>query len=495
MTFRRPGLFAEATLVRLFNRGNGMRTNTACFKAPLALCVCLASGITASAADFTVAGIFADGMVIQRGVEVPVWGRGSRGAKVTVEFAGRKQSTKVAGDGKWRLNLAPLEASSAAAELKVITDGEVFVFKDVLVGDVWLCSGQSNIQRNLTEADNGVESLAKDEFPTIRFVIVPHQRAEGRQDDFKVAPGIWHPVNKSNLTVSAVGFFFARRLVQNLHVPVGLIISAWEGSVITTWAPRDGIPVALNPDKSVGLTFNAKINPMIPFAIKGVVWYQGEENHGMGMKYADYLTCMANAWRRDWGSNLPFLIVMIAPHTYEGVPEQFPSERGKLPEFWMAQLDAVRRLKNAEIACTVDVGNARNDIHPRQKEAVGERLAMAAMKLCFGESNSAPGPLFKSVDFQGGTAAVTFDHIAQGLKLTGDRGGFEIAGADRKYAPTKAALAGRDVVILKSDAVAQPAFVRYAWSNTPGWSVFNSEGLPAIPFSTEWNGTHAGVTR
>ena len=464
-----------------------MRTTAALIKTSFAFYLCLASVESAHAADFRVAGIFADGMVLQRGVVSPIWGWGSPGAKVTVEFAGKRQSAEVASDGKWRLNLAPLQASSAGSQLSVSTDGKVFVFKDVLVGDVWLCSGQSNIQRNLREADNGVESVAKDNFPTIRFVIVPHQRAESRQDDFKVAPGSWHPVNKSNTTVSAVGFFFARRLQQNLHVPVGLIISAWEGSVITAWVPRDGLPDSLNDEKSPGLAFNAKINPMIPFAIKGVVWYQGEENHGMGMKYADYLTCMASAWRRDWGCNLPFLIVMIAPHTYEGVPEQFPAEKGKVPEFWMAQLDAARRLKNAGVACTVDVGSAKNDIHPRQKQPVGERLAMAAMKLCYGASNSAPGPRFKSVGFQGNNARILFDNVAQGLTLSGDARGFEIAGADRKYAPAKAAVSGRDAITIGSDAVAQPVFVRYAWSNTPSVTLFNSDGLPALPFSTEWN--------
>jgi sialate O-acetylesterase len=295
--------------------------------------------------------------------------------------------------------------------------------------------------------------------------------------------------------VSAVAFFFAKNLQQKLEVPVGLIISAWEGSVIQTWMPKDDIPDSLSDIKqaagrnAVALTFNAKINPMIPVAIKGVIWYQGEENHGLGMKYSDYLTCMAGAWRKAWGSDLPFLIVMLAPHTYEGVPEKFPGEKGCLPPFWMAQLDAAKRLKITGVACTIDVGSTQDNIHPRQKEPVGERLAIAAMKLCYGAGNSAPGPIFKSVVFNGKTADVTFDNVAQGLKLNGDPNGLEIAGADKKYAPAKATLLGKDTdtVVLQSDAVAQPAFIRYAWSNTPGWSVYNSEGLPALPFSTEWN--------
>ena len=471
-----------------------MRTAVAYTKKFFALGLYMASGITASAADFRVAGIFADSMVLQRGVKAPVWGWGSPGTQVTAEFAGQRQSATVRGDGKWNVNLAHLEPSSAGSELKVSSGGKVLFFKDVVVGDVWLCSGQSNMQRNLTESDNGLEAVAKADFPTIRFVIIPHQRAPVRQDDFGLHPGSWHPVNKSNLTVSAVGFFFARRLQQNLRVPVGLIISAWEGSTITTWVPQDSLSNTLNDAKNPGLTFNAKINPLIPLAIKGVVWYQGEENHGMGMRYSDYLTCMARAWRTDWGNDLPFLIVMLAPHTYEGVPEQFPTEKGKLPEFWMAQLDAVRRLKNAEIACTLDVGNARNDIHPRQKEPVGERLAMAAMKLCYGSSNSAPGPLFKSVDYKGPTASVAFGNVARGLTLNAGPSGFELAGKDKRFASANVTLFGKDTVTLESPGVVHPVFVRYAWSNTPAVSLFNREGLPALPFSTEWNASHSNET-
>ncbi len=462
----------------------------------LLVALCLVCGASAQAADLRVAGIFADDMVLQCGVKVPVWGWGSPGSEVNVEFAGQRQDAMVGDDGKWSLNLAPQKASSNGSELKVSSGKEVIVFKDVLVGEVWLCSGQSNMQRNLTEADNAMETVAKADFPTIRFVIVPHYRSPVKLDEFNKLPGSWHPVAKADgdyWKVSAVAFFFAKSLQQKLGVPVGLIISAWEGSVIQTWIPKDDIPDSLSDIKkatgrnAVALTFNAKINPMIPDAIRGVIWYQGEDNHDMGMKYSDYLTCMAKAWRKEWGSDLPFLIVMLAPHTYEGVPVKFPAEKGCLPPFWMAQLDAARRLKNTEVACTIDVGSTQDNIHPRQKEPVGKRLAMAGMKLCYGANDSAPGPLFKSVDFNGKTATVTFENIAQGLKLNGDPNGFEIAGTDKKYVPAKTTLRGKDTVILQSDAVAQPAFVRYAWSNTPGWSLYNSEGLPALPFSTEWN--------
>ncbi len=451
-----------------------------------------ATTVSLHAANLRAAGIFADGMVVQRGVEVPVWGRGSPGAEVAVEFAAQKRSVTVAGDGTWSVNLAPLKASVNGAELKISSGGEVVAFKDVLVGEVWLCSGQSNMQRNLSESDTGLAAVAGSDFPAIRYVIIAHDRSPARLDDLRKPPAVtWRPVNKTNTSVSAVAFFFARKLQQTLGVPVGLIISAWEGSSITTWIPKDRL--LPSSENNQGETFNAKISPLEPFAIKGVVWYQGEENHGMGMKYSDYLTSMAEAWRKEWGGDLPFLIVMIAPHTYEGVPDQFPGEKGKVPEFWMAQLDAARRLKNAEVACTVDVGNARNDIHPRQKEPVGERLAMAAVKLCYGASNSAPGPLFKAVDFKGNTATVTFDNVARGLILRGDPSGFEVAGANKKYAPVMAALLGKESVVLRSNTVAQPAFVRYAWSNTPDWSVFNSEGLPAIPFSTEWKANHGSL--
>ncbi len=412
-----------------------------------------------AASELRLAGIFADGMVLQRGVIAPVWGWGSPGTKVTVEFAGQRQSGTVAGDGRWSVNLAPLAASSSGAELKVSSGGAVVVFTNVLVGEVWLCSGQSNIQRNLTECDNGRETVAGVGFPTIRFVIIPHDRAPERQDDFRVHPGSWHQVDSSNLTVSAVGFFFARRLQQNLGVPVGLIISAWEGSVITTWIPRDRLSGSLNDDKSAGLTFNAKINPLIPFAIKGVVWYQGEENHGMGMKYSDYLTATAQSWRQDWGRDLPFFIVMLAPYRYEGSDGRFVGEKGKLPVFWMAQIDAARRIKNAEVVCTIDVGDSA-DIHPRKKEPVGDRLALAVMKRCSGATNSSPGPVFNSVTFEGKAASAVFNNAAQGLRIDGSPTGFEIAGEDRKFALAKAVVSGKNSITITSEEVVEPRFVR-----------------------------------
>jgi 6-phosphogluconolactonase (cycloisomerase 2 family) len=496
-----------------------------------------AAGAGEPPAALKVAGIFADGMVLQRGVKVPVWGWGAPGAKVTVEFAGQRRDATVEDDGKWSLSLAPLKASSNGSELKVSSGGEVIVFKDVLVGEVWLCSGQSNLQRNLSESDTGLETVAHSNFPDIRFVIIPHALSPVRQDDFIKRPPAWRPVNKTNTDVSAIAFFFAKSLQQKLGVPVGLIISAWEGSVIQTWIPKDRLPDSLtNGIKSVlgdeakyvkiwnendsataqklileemaqspknfvrewanqklywrplhcfpGWTFNAKINPLIPFAIKGVLWYQGEDNHAMGIRYSDYLTCMATAWRKEWNSDLPFFIVMLAPYKYES-PEQ-------LPAFWMAQMDAARRLKNAEVVCTVDLGNPDN-IHPRQKEPVGERIAMAVMKRCFGAHNSSPGPVFKSVSFKGGAASVVFDNVAQGLEFKGDTTGFEIAGEDGKFVPAQATISGKDSVILQSGEVPHPVFIRYAWNNTPLASLFNSEGLSAIPLSTEWNASHGAA--
>ena len=500
------------------------------------LCVSLLTVASAFGADFRLAGVFSDRMVLQRSVEVPVWGWGEPGAQVDVDFAGAKGSAKVGEDSKWELKLKPMDASSEGRELKASSGAKEIVCKDVLVGDVWLCSGQSNMAFGLSGAEGAKELIASNEFPTIRFVNIGEQLSSERKDDFIKKPGAWKVVSKSSMDVSAVAFYFARGLQKKQNVPVGLIISAWGGSKIITWTPKNDIPASfmdtVNHDigdtvkadeearfakiwnendietaKKIvleemshsskswvrdwsekklywrmlhcfpGWTFNAKISPLKPYAIKGVLWYQGEDDHGMGYRYSTYLINLAEAWRKEWKSDLPFFIVMLAPFKYE--------HNDQLPIFWMSQMDAAKKLGKSEVACTIDIGNADN-IHPTKKEQAGDRLALAALKVCFGDKNSAPGPLFKSASFDGSKATVVFDNAAEGLKAEGDLVSFEIAGADKNFVPAKASISGKDSVIVEAEGVAKPEFVRYAWINTPKASLFNTEGFPALPFSTAW---------
>ncbi len=349
-------------------------------------------------------------------------------------------------------------------------------------------------------------------------------------DDLKQPHQSWQAVNINKTKVSAVSFYFAKSIQEKLGVPVGLIVSAWGGSLIGTWIPKEGMPSGFNANidaensdekefakiwnensqdvaqqltldamsrspseqmkkwaagrhywrplqKFPSWTYNAKISPLKPFTLKGVIWYQGEENHSMGMKYADYLTALIKSWRQEWGQEFPFFIVMIAPYKYQS--------QEQLPEFWMAQLASSRKAGNSEVVCTVDLGDPTN-LHPSKKEPGRPTTRLAVLKRCFGAQNSSPGPMFKAVSFQGKIASVLFDNCAGGLKIDGASTGFEIAGLDKKFSPGKAVVIAENSIAIQSDSVDEPRFVRYAWNNTPVPSLYNSEGLPAIPFSTAW---------
>ncbi len=506
-----------------------MPTKPVKFKLSLALGLCLLAGAGLSAAELKLSGVFTDGMVLQRELPVPVWGTAAPDAEVAVDFAGQRQVAKAGADGKWAVQLPALPAAAAGQEFKVSSGGQTLAFKDVLVGEVWLCSGQSNMQFGLAGAEGGPAAVGEQEFSTIRFVNIPNDLSPVKLDEFKTPPGKWKPVSKATMGgVSAVAFYFARTLQAKLNVPVGLVICAWSGSQIVTWIPPESVPAiwkanaALDEAKYVkiwndnepkkaqqlildemaqskagyirnwaekklywrilhcfpGWTFNAKIEPLKPYAVRGVLWYQGEDNHAIGMQYSDYLRSLAGAWSKEWGRELPFFIVMLAPFKYE--------REGQVPAFWMAQIDAAKKLKDSEVANTIDVGNP-SDIHPKNKAPVGERLALAALKKCFGQQNSAPGPVLKSAEVKGGAMEVSFDNAAGGLKFAGEAKGFELAGADRKFIPATAAVSGNASVKVECPEIAQPVYVRYGWSNTPTATLCNDEGLPALPFSTEWN--------
>ncbi len=504
-------------------------------KLPLLIAAALAAALClfaepCQAGSFKAASIFGSKMVLQRGGGIPVWGWADAGSEVSLEFAGQRVSAKAGDDGKWALRLAPLEASFEGRQMKIAQGDSQIVFNDVLVGDVWLCSGQSNMQFNLGSAEGGKEAAAQSKDLAIRFVNIANELSKEPIADLKAAPGSWKAATPESAgAVSAVAFYFAREMQRKLNVPQGLIVSAWPGSQVITWIPKESLPGSLydrakdadeeeyaklwaNPSRQdaeaavldrmansnqeilkiwakqklhwralhlfPGWTFNAKIRPLAPFAIKGVLWYQGEDNHAMGMKYSDYMQCLASAWRKEWSSpELPFFIALLAPFKYE--------REGQLPSFWMAQLDAARRIGHSGIASSIDIGNAE-DIHPKKKEPLGVRLSMAALKECFGEANSAPGPAFKSSATANGSMEIRFDNVAGGLKADGQITGFEIAGADKQFVPAEAAIKGNDAVSLRASSVAAPAFARYAWSNTPSANLFNGEGLPALPFSTEW---------
>jgi sialate O-acetylesterase len=436
--------------------------------------------------------LFTDGAVLQRGQSVPVWGTANNGEKVSVEFGGQKLDT-TAKDGKWRVDLQPLEAGGPFT-MKISGENTVTV-NNLLVGEVWICSGQSNMDYRFKGAASAAEEKPKAKYPNLRMYTVKKVTSPVPQAE---AGGSWVECAPETVDAfSAVGYFFARDLHEKLGVPVGMIHTSWGGTPAQSWTSLEGFggqdelkgyeSVAkaniekfattapekpLNPHTPSSL-YNGMIAPLLPYAIKGAIWYQGESNAGNAKQYRTLFPAMIADWRTKWGQpDFPFYFVQIAPF------------KGQPAEIREAQFLTLSKSKNTAMAVTTDVGNA-NDIHPKQKQPVGHRLALAARAMVYGEKIEYSGPLYESMKAEGGSAVISFSHVGGGLVAEGgDLKGFTIAGADGNFVPAKAEINGANIVV-SSEGVAEPKAVRYGWANVPDVNLFNKEGLPASPFRTD----------
>ncbi len=496
--------------------------------------------------------LFTDGAVLQRGQPIPVWGTAKNGEKVSVEFAGQKVDT-TAVDGKWSVNLKPLKEGGPLT--MTITGDNVVTVNNLLVGEVWVCSGQSNMAFTFRSTHNAKEEGPKAIFPKIRMFTVPRRTSAYPLTE---ANGSW--IECSPQTVgdfSAVGYFFARDIYQKLGVPVGMIHTSWGGTPAQAWTSLEGFGtdpelkgyvdvtqqklanydalVAAYPAKmekfnaqtkewngTVGKAyketlkswndavaqakqagqslppkpaptspqpkaparpeggqndpttlFNGMVAPIIPYGIKGTIWYQGESNAGQSKQYRTLFPALIADWRARWKQgDFPFFFVQIAP--YNGQP----------PEIREAQLLTLAKSKNTAMAVTTDVGNA-SDIHPTQKEPVGQRLALAARALTYGEKIEYSGPLYDSMLAKDGKIAISFTHTGGGLLAKdGELKGFTIAGEDKKFVPAKAEIKGNQIIV-SAEGITKPTAARYGWANVPDVNLFNKEGLPASPFRTD----------
>lgn len=443
--------------------------------------------------------LFTDGAVLQRGQVIPVWGTANDGEKLSVSFGGQKLVT-TAKDGKWRVNLKPLEAGGPFT-MKISGENTVTV-KNLLVGEVWVCSGQSNMAFSFKRSASAKEEGPKAKYPKLRMFTVTRTTSPSPQEEAK---GSW--VECSPETVgkfSAVGYFFARDLHEKLGVPVGMIHTSWGGTPAQSWTSAEGFDdhaelqdyakqaqgnlekfattppeKPLNPHTPSSL-YNGMLAPVIPYGIKGAIWYQGESNAKKSKEYRTLFPAMIADWRAKWNQgDFPFYFVQIAPHN------NMPAEIRE------AQFLTLSKSKNTAMAVTADVGNAK-DIHPRKKQPVGHRLALAARALVYGEEIEYSGPLYDSMKVEDDKAILSFSHVgtalnaqSEGRVLKGDDvNGFTIAGEDGKFVPAKATIKG-DNVIVSSDEIAKPKAVRYGWANVPDGNLFNYEGLPASPFRTD----------
>jgi sialate O-acetylesterase len=446
------------------------------------------------ATTLSLASIFSDHMVLQRDAKLPIWGQAAPGAKVEVKLAGQTKEATADEQGKWSIDFSPLKAGGGPLELFVKSGDESIHLTDILVGDVWVASGQSNMEWPMTHANNPDSEIAAADWPEIRFVDVPNVPSDKPLDSFKSAG--WQPCSPENIGgFSAVAYFFARDLHKELNVPIGLIGSNWGGTQMEAWTSREALessetfkPIVAQSDQQPATDaereqrkntaqhqpaalFNGMLAPVIPYAIRGAIWYQGESNAGRHAQYAELSKLMIADWRNRWGQgDFPFLLVQLA--AFEPGGETWPPLRE-------AQAETLES-PNVGMAVATDIGD-RTDIHPRNKQEVGKRLALAARKIAYGQDIVHSGPMFQELNVVDGKARVTFDHVGGGLKADGRLRGFEVAGSDGKFVPAAATIEGTEVIV-SAEGVAEPKAVRYNWAAFPDGNLFNAEGLPAAPF-------------
>ncbi len=487
--------------------------------------------------------LFSDGVVLQQAADCRVWGTAAAGEAISFSLDAGPQSTAskqpVAADkaGNWAFTLSGLKAGGPFT--LTISGNNKVTIKDVYVGEVWVASGQSNMGMTVNASAGAAEAKKAAANPKLRLFTVKHTIADAPQTTVPVDKndGRWLEAGPDTIgTFSAVAYYFGRDLQKDLDVPVGVIHTSWGGTRAEAWTSRpvleadplykgefldpktqadnyekamarykealaqhqkavdkakeDGKtpppaprpPVAPGKDPNApSVLYNGMIAPLIPYAIKGAIWYQGEANAGKAERYRTLFPKMIRNWRDDWKQgDFPFLFVQLAPYNPSG-KEPIDSDWARLRD---AQRETSRKVKNTAMAVITDVGEEK-DIHPKQKEPVGHRLALAAEALAYGKKVESSGPVFDTLTVARDKAILTFTHVDGGLEAKGGPlTGFTVAGADRVFHPAESQLVG-DTVLLSSKDVEKPVAVRYGWANYPTGNLWNKAGLPASPFRTD----------
>lgn len=505
------------------------------FAAALLLSALVATAATPAAAEVRLPGFFGDHMVLQQEMPLPVWGWADPGQSVTVTLGDNKATAKADDKGSWKVELPAMKAGGGPQKLTVTAGGKTITLSDILLGEVWLCSGQSNMEWTVQSSKNAAEEIAAANYPEIRQIKFNHLTSVAPQDDVKGTWLVCSPQTAGGFT--ACGYFMGRKLNQELKVPIGLINSSWGGTRIEPWTPPVGFagveelkdlsgmvqrrtpgtpentaltkkhmadvekwladakakeaagepipaspaaPEDLQPHVGAGdptAIYNSMIHPLIGLPFRGAIWYQGESNHGEGMLYTRKMEALIEGWRKLWNmGDFPFFYVQIAPYMYgDEKPEV-------LAEFWEAQ-DAARAIPNTGMVVINDVATL-NDIHPPMKQEVGLRLANLALRDVYGQKEVvADGPTFKELKQEKGALRVVFDNVADGLKSRDDQPltHFEVIGVDSGWVKADAKIDGNSV-ILTSKEVDQPVAMRFAWHKLAEPNLVNSAGLPTSAF-------------
>lgn len=476
-------------------------------------CALIASIFTLSSEAFIILPeVFTDNMVLQQKELNTLWGTGNPGKTITVttSWDNKKQQGVIDAEGNWKLKVK----TPAAGGPYTITfdDGEALTLKNIMIGEVWLCSGQSNMEMPLAgwgKINNYQEEIANANYPQIRIIKVKKTISSQPLDNFESTTMGWQECSPATIAnFSAVAYFFARNLYQAKPVAIGLIDATWGGTIVESWTSAESIgklatfadtvrkisaipkTEKLKEPNKPTLLFNGMINPFLPLSIKGVIWYQGESNNRKAYQYRELFPLMINDWRTQFKKpDLPFLFVQLAG--FFPVEPQ-PSE-GNWAELREAQAMALS-LPNTGMAVAVDLGDAK-DIHPKNKQEVGRRLALVALAKVYKQKVEYSGPVYKSFSIEGKKAIINFDQTVGGLKSVNneDLKGFAVAGEDKKFYWAKAEIKGNQLVVSAPE-VSKPVSVRYAWANNPVSNLTNGSGLPAVPFRTdEWPGLTYGL--
>ncbi len=451
--------------------------------------------VTSMQAKISLPSVFADHMVLQQKSEVPVWGWGTASATIKVVGSWAPKDTVsvvVRSDGSWETSLKTVEAGGPYT-LSFLGDGECQL-KDVMLGEVWLCSGQSNMEWTpMSNIDNRDEEIAAANHPDIRFFHIPKRGAATPQNNCEASWAACTPDVMKN--TSAVAYFFGRNLQKDLNVPVGLIVSAWGGTPAEVWTPeelvvndpriRDAMPGKTYPWWPVepGVLYNQMINPIVPYALAGAIWYQGESNRDHPDSYGILMKTMIESWRKSFKKDFPFYLVQIAPHTYNSIDNGAALIREH--QEWISRTVPGTGMV-AVSDCVADVKN----IHPTDKQSVGLRLANMALGKTYSRLDSGfESPVFNTLTVNKNKAVISFLHAENGLMCKDKQiVGFRIAGEDGVFEPAKAQIK-ENTVVVSSPRVKNPVAVQYCFDDATIGNLFNKDGLPVAPFRTDrnWN--------
>jgi sialate O-acetylesterase len=447
-------------------------------------------------ADIKLPAIFCDNMVMQQQTEAAIWGKASKNATVSVSTSWnhKSYSTRAASDGSWKLKVATPVAGGPYEV--TVSDGKSLKLKNVLIGEVWVCSGQSNMEMAMKGYKNqpitrSAEAIALSSNPVIRLFTVKKASSLEPQDDFSGSWSLCEPENVVDF--SATAYYFGLMLHKALHVPVGLINTSWGGTRIEPWISESGCknfdwvklpdkkPVEKLSPQTPTVLFNAMINPLVGYGMRGAIWYQGESNRNEAAEYRKLMPGLIENWRSVWGiGDFSFYFMQIAPFDYGpgGLSSAYLRE---------AQLKASSAIKNIGMASIMDIGE-KDCIHPANKEIGSKRLALLALEQTYGiKGVNGHSPVFKEMKVTGGTVQLTFDNASNGLTSYGkELTCFEVAGAGKRFYPAKAFINGAGVALM-SPSVPEPVAVRYAFQDFVIGDLFGTDGLPVSSFRTdEW---------